>query len=543
MNQNPKKNPVMTPEKRTTAHPLISKAASVTILCLLALLLSACQSAGIPQAPPTEDLDFSEATVAELQADMETGYINAEALTGWYLQRIEDLNTQGPELRAIIEVNPDALSIARQLDAERAASGPRGPLHGIPVVLKANIDTGDEMATSAGSWALAEHHAPDDAVLVERLREAGAVILAKANLSEWANFRSRDSSSGWSSLGGQTRNPYAPDRNPCGSSSGSAVAVAANLTVLAVGTETDGSVVCPSGQNGVVGIKPSLGLVSRDGIIPIAHSQDTAGPMARNVRDAALLLVAMAGSDADDPITMDAPTLNPELPFQLTPAALSGKRIGVLRNYWGAGEVAAVEDILSRSIQLMQSRGATIIDNIEIDVEGAEDAELEVLLYEFKTDLNAYLKASGAPIQSLGDLIAFNQINADLVMPFFGQDLFEAAQAKGDLTEAAYQEALIASKGAIQEALDAVLEAHELDAIVAPTNSPAWMTDHENGDAFVLSSSSYAAVSGYPNITVPAGFVDGLPVGISFFGANFSDEQLIQIAYAFEHASRHRRSP
>ncbi len=571
MNQNSKKNPVPTmklrscviPEKRVAlsgtrnsdfvipesrvglsgTHPLISKAASAALVCLSALLLAACQTTTLPEAPSLEDLDFNEATVAELQADMETGFVTSETLVRWYLRRIEDLNTEGPELRAIIEVNPDAISTARALDAERATNGPRGPLHGIPVVLKANIDTGDKMATSAGSLALAKHHAPDDATLVAKLREAGAVILAKANLSEWANFRSRESSSGWSSLGGQTRNPYAPEHNPCGSSSGSAVAVAANFTALAVGTETDGSVVCPSGQNGVVGIKPSLGLVSRDGIIPIAHSQDTAGPMARNVRDAALLLVAMAGDDDNDPITRDAPALNPELPFQLTPAALSGKRIGVLRNYWGAGEVAEVEDIFERSIQLMKSRGATVIDNIEIDVEGAQDAELEVLLYEFKADLNAYLQASGAPVQSLGDLIAFNLANEKRVMPFFGQDLFVKAQAKGQLSEAAYLEALEASKKIVQDGINAVLEEHNLDAIIAPTNSPAWLTNHEEGDAFVLSSSSYAAVAGYPNITVPAGFVDGLPVGISFFGANFSDEQLIQIAYAFEHASRVRRAP
>jgi amidase len=446
-------------------------------------------------------------------------------------------------LRSVIELNPDALDIAGALDKERLDSGARGPLHGIPVLLKANIDTGDKMSTTAGSLAMAGHRPPDDAFLVARLREAGAVILGKANLSEWANFRSQNSSSGWSSIGGQTRNPYDLSRNPCGSSSGSAVAVSANLTVLAVGTETDGSIICPAAINGIVGIKPTLGLVSRNGIIPIAHSQDTAGPMARSVRDAALLLTVMAVEDPADPAARDYPASVPDYAAGLSVEALRGKRIGVLRTYSGAGSDERIQEILGDSIDTLKSGGAEIVDPIQIDTEGMDDAEFEVLLYEFKADLNDYLMSSDAPMQSLEAVIEFNTANADSVMPFFGQDIMESAQRKGPLTDAAYLKALTSSKRIARGAIDGAMQKHELDALIAPSNGPAWLTDHVNGDHFSIGSSSLAAVSGYPNVTVPAGHISGLPVGVSFFGAAFSEKALLEIAHAFEQASQARKPP
>ena len=497
----------------------------------------------LPQAPLAAR-DFSEATIADIQAGMYNGAFTAEQLVGWYLDRIAEIDWGEDGLRSIIEVNPDAIDIAREMDSRRNELSLKGPLYGIPVVLKANIDTGDKMSTSAGSLALAHHHLPDDAFLVRKLREAGAIILGKANLSEWANFRSSHSTSGWSSVGGQTRNPYDTSRNPCGSSSGSAVAVAANLTLLAVGTETDGSVVCPAGQNGVVGIKPSLGLVSRDGIIPVAHSQDTAGPMARTVRDAAMMLAMMAGPDPNDPITVNALALNWTLVDGLSADALNGKRIGVLRTHFGADSDPNVEAILQTSIRTIESLGATVVDGIEIDF-GAVDrsAEWEVLLYEFKADLNKYLKDSGAPYASLAALIEFNKSHADKVMPHFGQDIFLAAQEKGPLTEAAYLDTQQKVKSLTRLGIDQTLARHKLDALMAPTNSPAWLTDHVNGDHFRIGSSSHAAMSGYPNVTVPAGFVSGLPVGVSFSGAKFSDAKLIAIAYAFEQAAKARIPP
>jgi amidase len=488
-------------------------------------------------------IDLREADIATLQRAMQSGDLQSQQIVGYYLAEIARIDHAGPELRSIIELNPDALEIAASLDRERAATGPRGPLHGIPVVLKANIDSGDQMHTTAGSLALAAHRAADDAFLVARLRDAGAVILGKTNLSEWANFRSARSSSGWSSLGGQTRNPYDPARNPCGSSSGSAVAVAANLSVLAVGTETDGSIVCPAGINGVVGIKPTLGLVSRDGIIPGAHSYDTAGPLARTVTDAAILLTAMSGADPSDPATANPPGGIPDFAAGLSANALRGKRIGVLRNYEGAGDDPNVEAVFQQTIQTLAAGGAEIVDPIELDVAKLWEAEDEAFEYELKAGLDGYLQNSGASVQSLEEVIRFNAEHAAVVMPFFGQEVMEAAQQKGPLSEAAYLEALADSKRITQTAIDTALNANRLDAIIAPTNSPAWLTDPINGDAFGVSSSSYAAVSGYASVSVPAGFAHGLPIGVSFIGGAYSDEQLIEIAYAFEQASKVRRAP
>jgi len=489
-----------------------------------------------------ETRDFSEASIADLHDQLQRGDITSEELVDWYIDRIAAVDRSGPALNAIIEINPDARDIAAALDREWQSSGPRGPLHGIPVVLKANIDTADQMYTSAGSLALADHVPPEDAFIVKRLRNAGAVILGKANLSEWANYRSSRSSSGWSSVGGQTRNPYDTARTPCGSSSGSGVAVAADLTVVAIGTETDGSVVCPAGINGIVGIKPTLGLVSRSGIIPIAHSQDTAGPMARSVRDAAILLTVMTGVDADDPATSDA-EIHHDYSANLTADGLRGKRIGVLRSFYGAGSNPNVEAIYEASIAALREQGAEIVDDIEIDTRGMSTAEGEVLSYEFKADLKQYFIDSSAPLESLADVIAFNEANADTVMPIFGQERFLAAEEKGPLTEQAYLDALADSKRIARDGIDGALEGHGLDVIIAVSNGPAWMIDHANGDAFHIGSSSLAAISGYPNITVPAGFASDLPIGLSFIGKPWNEKQLIEIAYAFEQATGARRAP
>ncbi|MDH3350861.1 MAG: amidase [Gammaproteobacteria bacterium] len=491
----------------------------------------------------SEPQDFAEATIADLQDRMHRGELTSEQLVRWYLQRIETVDRLGPTLNAILEINPAALQSARALDEERRQSGPRGPMHGIPVILKANIDTADRMHTSAGSLALANHRPAVDAFVVTRLREAGAVILGKANLSEWANFRSTRSSSGWSSIGGQTRNPYDVSRNPCGSSSGSAVSVAANLTVVAVGTETDGSVVCPSGINGIVGIKPTLGLISRSGIIPIAHSQDTAGPMARSVRDAAILLGAMTGVDDDDPASANPQDVPADFTANLTADGLSGKRIGVIRSYFGAGSNPSVEAILEASIEALKSAGAEVVESIQIDTSDMDEAEYTVLLYEFKDDLNRYLATSGAPLRSLADIIEFNDANSEVVMPVFDQDIMLDSQSKGPLTDDAYLQALATSKRVARSAIDDTLAEHQLDALIAPTNGPAWLTDHINGDTFRIGSSSLAAVSGYPSVTVPAGFVSHLPIGLSFMGRANSDKQLIEIAYAFEQLTAVRRAP
>ena len=512
------------------------------ISSFLALLLVTVGCTSDRETAPDER-NYVEWDVGRLQEAMDAGDLTARELVDYYLDRIETIDRAGPELRSVIEVNTDASAIADALDTERQGQGPRGPLHGIPVLLKANIDTGDSMATSAGSLALATHRAPDDAFIVRQLRDAGAVILGKTNLSEWANFRSTRSVSGWSSLGGQTRNPYDTTRNPCGSSSGSGAAVAANLAVLAVGTETDGSIVCPAGINGIVGIKPTLGLVSRDGIIPIAHSQDTAGPMARTVRDAAHMLNAMAAADPQDPASDARPETLVDFATDLDAATLQGRRIGVLRSYGGAGENPHVESVFDAALDALRAAGAVLVDPIEVDTDGMGDAEYEVLLYEFKADLNAYLRSADAPVASIADVIAFNESRADEVMPYFGQEHMILAAEKGSLDEAAYQEALATSKDIARRALDGALAEHQLEALVAPTNGPAWKTDYVNSDHFSVGSSSLAAVSGYASVTVPAGSAAGLPVGVSFIGTAFSERRLIELAHAFEQATQARRVP
>ena len=497
-------------------------------------------------APTIAPFALQEATVADLQAGMRSGRYTARTLCEYYLGRIEDLDGRGPALHSVIEVNPDAPRIAQELDAERKAKGPRGPLHGIPVLVKDNVATADRMATTAGSLALLGAKPPADAFVVQRLRAAGAVLLGKANLSEWANFRSSNSSSGWSARGGQCRNPYALDRSPCGSSSGTAAGIAANFAAVGVGTETDGSIVCPSSACSLVGIKPTLGLVSRSGIVPIAHSQDTAGPMARTVSDAAILLGALAGADARDAATAAAPPSVPDYTRFLDPKGLEGARIGVARTKL-FGYHLATDAVVNRALELMRHAGAVIVDPADIPHLGEyDDAELTVLLYEFKADLNRYLAefAPGAAVKTLQDVIDFNERNRDREMPYFGQDLFVKAQEKGPLTDQAYRDALDkCGKLGGEEGLKAVLQQHKLDAVVAPTGNPAWPIDFIDGDHFLGGSSTPAAVAGFPHVTVPAGYVLGLPVGLSFIGAPWSEGTLVKLAYAYEQASALRRPP
>lgn len=503
-------------------------------------------SASSAANPPVADFPLEEWTVGQLSEAMASGDHSALSITEAYLQRIEAVDRRGPTLRAVIEVNPDARSVASALDHERQERGPRGLLHGVPVLVKDNIDTADRMTTTAGSLALEGTIAPEDSTVARRLRDAGAIILGKANLSEWANFRSERSSSGWSGRGGQVKNPYALDRNPCGSSSGSGAAVSANLSALAIGTETDGSVVCPSSANGVVGVKPTLGLISRAGIVPLAHSQDTAGPMCRSVRDAALLLGALTGVDSRDPATAaSADHAHTDYVQFLDPDSLRGARIGVWRARFGFHE--RVDAVLETALTALRDGGAELIDPIEMPSIGEIGAsEYEVLLYEFKADLNAYLAARGPDTRhrSLADLIRFNDEHADRSMPYFGQEIFLKAEAKGPLSEPAYRDALATCrKKARDEGLDRVLAEHRLDAIVAPTGGPAWTTDLVNGDHFGGGSSTASAVSGYAHITVPAGHVFGLPVGLSFMGGPWSEPRLFGLAYAFENATAQRRPP
>jgi amidase len=496
------------------------------------------------ERPKAFELD--EMTISQLQDRMKSGRFTARALAEKYLSRIDEIDKHGARVNSVIEVNPDALVIADALDKERKAKGARGSMHGIPVLIKDNIDTADRMTTSAGSLALEGSIAARDAFVVQRLREAGAVIIGKTNLSEWANIRSGHSTSGWSGRGGQTRNPYVLDRNPCGSSSGSGAAVSANLCAVAVGTETDGSVVCPASANGIVGIKPTLGLVSRSGIIPIAHSQDTAGPMARTVADAAILLSAMVGVDARDSVTGESSEkAQADYTQFLDPKGLQGVRLGIVRKLFGFNDM--VDEVMNNAISAMKSAGAVIVDPVEIEAIGKiDESELEVLLTELKADLNAYLAQLGpkAAVKTLKDVIDFNERNKQKEMPYFGQDLFIKAEAKGPLTEKTYQEALIKNRRLTrEEGIDAVMGKSQLDALIAPTAGPAWPSDYVNGDHALGNGSQLAAVAGYPNINVPAGYVFDLPFGMSIFGKAYSEPKLIKIAYAFEQITKLRKAP
>ncbi|HEY3579391.1 MAG TPA: amidase [Pyrinomonadaceae bacterium] len=494
--------------------------------------------------PPAFELD--ELTITELQQGLQSGKYSSRSLVEKYTSRINDIDRRGPTLRSVIELNPDAESIAAALDRERKERGARGPLHGIPILIKDNIDTHDRMMTTAGSLALEGAKPLQDASVAKKLRDAGAVILGKTNLSEWANFRSSKSSSGWSGRGGQTKNPYALDRNPCGSSSGSGAAAAANLCAAAIGTETDGSVVCPSSANSLVGIKPTVGLVSRAGIIPISHSQDTAGPMARTVTDAAILLGALTGEDARDPMTRESRgKAATDYTKFLDRDGLRGMRIGVARKHFGFSD--RVDKLIDDHIAAMKRLGAVFVDPADIPTTGKFDAsEFDVLLYEFKADLNTYLAGLGpsAPVHSLQDVIAFNERNRDREMPYFGQDIMEKAQAKGPLTSKAYIAAL--NKNHLlsrTQGIDFIMRKHRLDALIAPTGGPPWPTDWLNGDHFTGGYSTTSAVAGYPHVTVPAGYVFGMPIGLSFFGGAYSEGKLIKMAYAFEQATKARRAP
>jgi amidase len=499
---------------------------------------AAAEAAPALTVPPFE---LEEATIAGLQGAMASGQHTARSLAEAYLARIEAVDGA---LRSVIEVNPEALAIAGRLDEERRAGQVRGPLHGIPVLIKDNIATADRMETTAGSLALVGAKAPRDAFVVRRLREAGAVILGKTNLSEWANFRSSQSSSGWSGRGGQCANPYALDRNPCGSSSGSGAAIAGNLAAVAVGTETDGSIVCPAHACGLVGLKPTLGLVSRSGIVPIAHSQDTAGPMARTVADAVALLGVLAEADPDDSATAGRPRSG----YTVTGDAawLRGARIGVARATV-TGYSPEADAVFESALAAMREAGAVLVDPADIPKLGEyDDEEFEVLLYEFKADLEAYLKAwaPGATARTLADLIAFNEAHRAEELPYFGQELFTIAVEKGPLTDKAYRKALTdCRKLSRDQGLAPLFEKHRLDAVVAPTGSPAWPTDLVNGDHFLGASSTPAAVSGWPSITVPAGFSFGLPVGITFIGKPWTEGVLLKLAAAFESATKVRRPP
>ena len=506
-------------------------------------------SAGVPDCVAEAEVpafEFDEITIGELQEGMKSGKYSARSIAEKYLARIAAIDKSGPRVNSVIETNPDALDIAEALDKERKEKGPRGPLHGIPVLIKDNIATADRMQTTAGSLALVGSKPPEDSFVAKKLREAGAVILGKTNLSEWANIRSNHSISGWSGRGGQTRNPYALDRNPCGSSSGTGAGISANLAAIGIGTETDGSIVCPSSSNGLAGIKPTVGLLSRSRIIPISHTQDTPGPMCRTVRDAAILLGALTGVDPND----NATAASAGKSFQdytqfLNADGLRGARIGVLRKTFGFNP--AVDRLMESALVVMKRQGATLVDPVEFETYGKfRETEFLGFMYELKADLNAYLAWLGpnTPVKTLKEIIEFNEKNAAREMPYFGQENFLKAEEKGPLTTPEYVEAIKKNHElAGKEGIDATMDKNKLDAIVGPTGGPAWLTDIVNGDAFGGGSSQFAAVAGYPNITVTAGFDFGLPVGISFFGRAWSEPVLIKLAYSFEQATKFRKAP
>lgn len=527
-------------------HFIVSSALAAS--ALPSIITGSCQNFsadnGNGDQPGADSFEINEVTIEELQQKMEKGEYTSRKLVERYLARIKEIDQQGIKLNAVIELNPEALSIADQRDEERRNNRVRSPLHGIPFLVKDNIDTGDEMMTTAGSLALSGHYAREDAPIVRQLREAGAVLIGKANLSEWANFRSTRSSSGWSSRGGQTHNPYSLERNPCGSSSGSGVAVAANLCSFAIGTETNGSISCPSSVNGIVGLKPTVGLVSRRGIIPISSTQDTAGPMTRTVREAAIVLNAITAVDELDVATTRRPgNLRADYTQQLTTEGLRGKRIGVERSFLKVHE--KVDELLQQGLQQMRSVGATIV---EVDfvkkLKEIGENEYKVLKYEFKDGLNRYLAGTSLPVRSLTDIITFNDAHHDEVMPFFRQEILEASDELGGLGDADYKKALDAVLTISRQAIDGIMEAHGLHSLCGPATGPAWCTDVVNGDSFSgYGMGSGAAMAGYPSITVPMGFVHSLPVGLLFVGRAYSEAELLGIAHAYEQVSRNRKPP
>jgi amidase len=516
-----------------------------TILFIQLIVLVSCLSeSGNRRNEGTDHFRFLEYDIARIREGYEVGDFTIREVVQAYLDRIGQMDHSGPELNSIILVNPDAIRIAEELDQEWKEGKIRGPLHGIPVVLKDNIDTHDQMPTTAGSRALKDSHPLKDSFVARKLREAGAVILGKANLSEWANFRGELSTSGWSGVGGLTKNPYELTRNPCGSSSGSGVAVSANLTMLAIGTETNGSIVCPSTSNGIVGIKPTVGLVSRSGVIPISFTQDTPGPMARTVRDAAICLGALAGIDsADEKTWASRGNYYTDYTQFLKEDGLKGRRIGFYKEPLGINYKA--DTLMYAAVEFLKNQGAEIVEIGEIAAGEVGQYSFEIMLYEYKDGLNKYFQSLGAdaPIRDLEELIAFNESDS-VELRYFNQQYLKMAQEKGDLTDEVYQEALAKMlKGSREEGIDLVMDEQDLDAIIAPTGGPAWKTDLVNGDSYHVGSSSPAARAGYPNVTVPMGFVEGLPVGISFFGRAWSEPVLIEIAYAYEQATHHRKPP
>jgi amidase len=542
----PQNDAKLTANRRSFLKTTLIGSAAATLIPLYPALGAARETASSTTVPDLKPFELDEITISDLQVGMKSGRFTARSLVEMYSARIDSIDKHGPAINSILELNPDALSIADALDQERKAQGPRGPMHGIPVLIKDNLDTADKMMTTAGSLALVGSKPAQDSAVAQKLRSAGAVILGKTNLSEWANIRSSHSTSGWSGRGGLTRNPYALDRNPCGSSSGTGAGISANLCAVGIGTETDGSIVCPSSANGLAGIKPTVGLVSRSGIIPISHSQDGAGPMCRTVCDAATLLGALTGIDPRDSATAasQGKSFTDYTQF-CDPNGLKDARIGVARKSFGFSD--AVDALMEQALDAMKKQGATVVDPADIETLGKfDESELLVFTYELKADLNAYLARLGpeAPVHTLKDIIDFNDRNRQKEMPYFGQDLFLKAEAKGPLTETAYLEALEKNHQlARTEGIDATMDRYHLDAIVAPTGGPAWLTDLINGDHFTGGSSNAAAVAGYPNINVTAGFISGLPVGISFFGRAWSEPTLIRLAFAFEQATKARQAP
>jgi len=522
----------------------MKKTLSTTIGIILLMTIGSCKNESQKTTAGVEQFRFTEYTIDQLQQGYKNGDFTVTEVVQAYLDRINAIDDNGPMLNAVIQVNPDALSIAAQLDQELKEGKARGPMHGVPVLLKDNIDTHDGMETTAGSRALSGSHPPKDSFVAQKLREAGAVIIGKSNLSEWANFRGNLSSSGWSGVGGQTKNPYILDRNPCGSSSGSGVAVSANLCMTAVGTETNGSIVCPSTANGIVGIKPTVGLLSRSGIVPISFTQDTPGPMARTVRDAAIMLGAMTGVDSTDSKTAasEGKMFNDYTPF-LKEDGLHGKRIGWYTS--GRGTHYKVDTLMQKAVDYIVSRGAEVVEIKTIYNDEVGSLSFQVLLYEFKDGLNKYFASLGdaAPVKNTEELIEFNRKDS-VELRYYDQELLLEAQRKGSVESKEFLDILSKmNRLAREEGIDKVMAENRLDAFMAPTGSPAWKTDLINGDAFLLSSSSPAAISGYPAVTVPMGYVEGLPVGISFFGRAWSEPLLLEIAYAYETGTRHRMAP